>query len=91
MVVMGFTGSNVHRVWKNLLTNCESLPVNRNAGIRYGTTQLSKMMDATCSAVVYDNRIARVSFVYWSAMKTMNWFSVVVLLLNAQNVNCDEL
>lgn len=73
-----FTPRNVHNVLKNLLRNCGLFSASRNAGILYCMTQWAKKIDAACGAVVFDYRIARVSFVYQSPMTTMNWFPVAV-------------
>lgn len=78
MFVRGFIQRIVHNVSKTLFTNCELLSMMRKERIRYRTNNLSQKMDTTCSPVVFDDGIDRVSFLYRSAMTMVNWSLVVV-------------
>lgn len=77
MVVRCFTSKSVHNVSKNLLSNCVHFYVSIRAGVSYGTSQWLENIDETCGAMFLNEGIAQNSFVYWSAVTTMSWLSVV--------------
>lgn len=77
MVVGCFNPKNVHNVSNNLLINCGQMSVSRKAEISYDIAQWSKMIEATCGALDFDDRIPRVSFEYRSVIMKRNWFPVV--------------